>query len=179
MAISDPVLVCVNSAAASVLFVAGVAKSVSPGQLRRSLNELFQPPGKGITTAHVRVFAAVELLTALSLTVAAARPAGAWAAGLLGAVFALAGLLGLLRGAGTACGCFGGAADRPLGWFNVLVGVPLMAVPAANLAAGAGGGAASYFFQAATGLACGALLLCLWTRRGLIKDLTRPLPASR
>ncbi|WP_165970638.1 MauE/DoxX family redox-associated membrane protein [Actinomadura sp. 6K520] len=178
MAVPDSLPVIVNSAAAAVLFVAGIAKAVSPGQLGRSLNDLVRLPGRGITARHVRVFAAVELLTALALTAAATQPAAAWAVGLLGAAFALAGALGMLRGGGTACGCFGGSADRPLGPVNIAVGVLLMAVPAVNLTP-VSGAASAYFFQAATGLAGGALLLCLWVHRGLIKDFTRPLPASR
>ncbi|MCP9954253.1 hypothetical protein LUX33_41530 [Actinomadura madurae] len=67
---------------------------------------------------------------------------------------------------------------RPLGWPNVLAGALLMTVPVLNRAAGTAEPAA-YFFQVSTGLACGALLLCLWAHRGLVKDLTRPLPASR
>lgn len=178
MAVHDSVLVVVNSAAASVLFVAGVAKTVSPAQLGRALNALFRISGKGFTAGHVRVFAAVEILAALSLTGTATRTAGAWAVGALGASFALAGVLGLVRGGGTACGCLGAAGGRPLGWLNVLTGALLMTVPAVNRAAGTGA-PAEYFFQAGTGLACGALLLCLWAHRGLVKDLTRPLPASR
>ncbi|MGP4026831.1 MauE/DoxX family redox-associated membrane protein [Actinomadura sp. 3N407] len=178
MTVHDLLPVAVNSAAASILFVAGVAKTVSPVQLGRSLNELLRLPGRGVTARHVRVFAAVELLTALSLTAAATRPAAAWATGVLGAAFALAGAMGLLRGGRTACGCFGGSADRPLGPFNIVVGVLLMAVPAVNLVSGIGG-ATTYFFQASTGLSGGALLLCLWAHRGLVKDFTRPLPASR
>ncbi|WP_433477716.1 MauE/DoxX family redox-associated membrane protein [Spirillospora sp. CA-142024] len=176
---NDSVLVVVNSAAASVLFVAGVAKTVSPAQLGRALNALFRTSGKGFTGRHVRVFAAAELLAALSLTAAPARQAGAWAAGVLGVSFALAGVMGMVRGGGTACGCLGAAAGRPLGWVNVLAGALLMAVPAVNRAAGAADPAGTYFFQVGTGLACGALLLCLWAHRGLVKDLTRPLPASR
>ncbi|WP_433467845.1 MauE/DoxX family redox-associated membrane protein [Spirillospora sp. CA-128828] len=175
---NDSVLVVVNSAAASVLFVAGVAKTVSPAQLGRALNALFRTSGKGFTGRHVRVFAAVELLAALSLTAAPARQAGASAAGVLGVSFALAGVMGMVRGGGTACGCLG-AAGRPLGWINVLAGALLTAVPAVNRTAGSGDPAGAYFFQVGTGLACGALLLCLWAHRGLVKDLTRPLPASR
>ncbi|TDC69472.1 hypothetical protein E1200_08390 [Actinomadura sp. GC306] len=178
MAVPDSLPVIVNSATAAVLFVAGIAKAVSPGQLGRSLNDLLPLPGRGVTVRHVRVFAALELLTALALTAAVARPAAAWAVGVLGVTFALAGVLGTLRGGRTACGCFGGSADRPLGPFNIAAGALLTAVPVVNLAAVPGGGPA-YFFQAATGTACGALLLCLWVHRGLVKDFTRPLPASR
>ncbi|WP_372506061.1 MauE/DoxX family redox-associated membrane protein [Actinomadura madurae] len=112
MAVHDSVLVAVNSAAASVLFVAGVAKTVSPARLSRALNALFRRSGKGFTRGHVRLFAGVEILAALALAGTATRPAGAWAAGVLGASFALAGVLGLVRGGGTACGCLG-AAGRP------------------------------------------------------------------
>ncbi|MCP9971009.1 MauE/DoxX family redox-associated membrane protein [Actinomadura madurae] len=178
MAVHDSVLVAVNSAAASVLFVAGVAKTVSPARLSRALNALFRRSGKGFTRGHVRLFAGVEILAALALAGTATRPAGAWAAGVLGASFALAGVLGLVRGGGTACGCLGAAGGRPLGWPNVLAGALLMTVPVLNRAAGTAEPAA-YFFQVSTGLACGALLLCLWAHRGLVKDLTRPLPASR
>lgn len=177
MAVHESIPVIVNSAAASILFVAGIAKTVSPDQLGRSLNELLRPRGRGITARHVRAFAALELLTAVALTVAAARPAAAWAAGALGAVFAAAGAAGLLRGGAAACGCFGGAADRPLGPFNIAVGALLMAVPAVNLASATGGSA--YFFQAATGTSAGALLLCVWVHRAAVAEFTRPLPASR
>ncbi|MFE9100640.1 MauE/DoxX family redox-associated membrane protein [Actinomadura geliboluensis] len=179
MAVNDSVLVVVNSSAAAVLFVAGVSKMVSPAQLGRALNALVRSSGDGFASGHVRAFAAVEILAALALTGTATRPAGAWAVGVLGASFAAAGVLGAVRGGGAVCGCLGATGGRPLGWFNVLAGALLMAVPAVNLAAAAPGSATAYFFQSGTGLAFGALLVCGWAHRGLIKDLTRPLPASR
>jgi protein-S-isoprenylcysteine O-methyltransferase Ste14 len=170
-------LISVNAAGASLLFVSGAAKIVSPGQLARSVNDLFGPAGRRIGPVQVRAFAGCELLAAFLLLTAATRLAGAWSVGALGAGFAAAGAMGRLRGSRTACGCFGAASARPLGLANVLAGALLMAVPVVNQATTTGADSRDYFLTACTASAAAALALCLWVHRALVRDLTRPLPA--
>jgi hypothetical protein len=172
------VVVGLDAVTASILLIAGMAKLVSPTQLGQALAELPFVRGQ-VPAGAVRTLAAVEIAAALLLPVPATRTAAAAAAGVLGLGFVGAGLAGWLGGSTTACGCFGSRAGRPLGPVNVAAGVLVIVSAAVTAGAPAAAGPAHYFRICVVGLALATLCLCLWTHRGLIRELTRPLSSSR
>jgi hypothetical protein len=155
----------------AVLLCSGVTKMAVPAQAASAVREL-APSSPGRVEVLVRMLAAVEIGAALALSVAAARPAGAAVALLLGIGFAAVGLLGALRGSGVPCGCFGRPDGHPLGVPNVAIGLALALVSAAVLWAGPEHRtdelAGSVLLTA--GL---ALLLTGWLQRDLVSDLLR------
>jgi hypothetical protein len=170
-------LAVVNCLLASLLIVAGVAKVVSPAQLRVALRDTF--PRLAVTHAQLRVFAILEIGSGLTLAVPGVRVAGACVVGALAACFMVLGALGWLRHSHTACGCFGGSSDRPLGPLNVLLGVILFASAFINVYARGEARSGTYFSFSATGTALAAVLLCALVNRRIIRDLTHRLATSR
>jgi hypothetical protein len=169
-------LAVVNCVIASVLIVAGVAKVVSPAQLRVALRDTL--PRLAVTHTQLRVFAILEIGSGLTLAIPGARVAGACVVGALAACFVAVGALGWLRHSNAACGCFGGSSDRPLGPLNVLLGLVLFASAFINVYARGEARSAAYFSFSATGTALALLLLCALVNRRVIRDLTHRLATS-
>ncbi len=158
---------CVVSA---VLLCSGLAKLAVPGPAGRALAELMRVP-RARAAVPVRTLAAGETAAAVALLLPGSRFWGALAVALLGVAFAVAGLVGIRRGADVPCGCLGGDHGRPLGARNVGAGLALTAA-AVWVAASAGraspGGPLPVVVTAGLTLAwCGCL------HRALIRDLTR------
>jgi hypothetical protein len=178
MAVMEPssvLVVGVNACATAVLVTAGMTKLVSPDQLRLALADVLGDLGRWVTKSRLKVFAVIEMIAGISLSVPVIQLPGAWAVGVLGVCFAIAGVLGLLRRSTTACGCFGRSAGRPLGLVNVLVGAAFLAVLVVNHAATASDAG---FSSSAVGASLATVLLTLWAHRQLIKEFTRPREAS-
>jgi hypothetical protein len=172
---SSVLVVGVNACATAVLVTAGMTKLVSPDQLRLALADVLGDLGRWVTKSRLKVFAVIEMIAGVSLSVPVIQLPGAWAVGVLGVCFAIAGVLGLLRRSTTACGCFGRSAGRPLGLVNVLVGAAFLAVLVVNHAATASDAG---FSSSAVGASLATVLLTLWAHRQLIKEFTRPREAS-
>jgi hypothetical protein len=155
-----------NAAAAGVLINAGVAKMVLPGPLLRASAELLATPPR-IGEVLVRGFGATELGAAVALLFLSARMPAAIAVAALGVCFAMAGVVGALRGSSEPCGCFGGASRQPLGWANAALGIGLAAVwpvnALAELVPGQG-----YSLGTALLASIASAVLCLWLNRRLI-----------
>ncbi|MEV4756498.1 MauE/DoxX family redox-associated membrane protein [Micromonospora sp. NPDC049559] len=168
-------LLLVNSLAAAVLLLAGLAKLVSPEHLRRALVELGARSALG-TGGAVRAVALAECAAAGVLAVRPAWWLGSVLVGALGLSFALLGLVGAVRGSQEPCGCFGRPAGRPLGRVSVLTGFGLLATVAVNVWSGA-----TPYEPAAgpLGAALALLVLCLVTNRSWVVPLVRPLLTSR
>jgi len=163
-------LIVANASAASLLLNSGIAKAVSPAALRRALTEMGPAFESVAAPAVLRGFAAVEIVVAITILVEPARMAGAAAASLLGVGFAAFGVLGLVRGGGSPCGCFGASGQQPLGWPNVALGAMLAAAYPVN--AGSGGvpeSAADHTTGAVLLASVGSLLLCVYTNRRLVR----------
>jgi hypothetical protein len=172
---SSVLVIGVNACATAVLVTAGMTKLVSPDQLRLALADVLGDLGRWVTKSRLKVFAVIEMIAGISLSVPVIQLPGAWAVGVLGVCFAIAGVLGLLRRSTTACGCFGRSAGRPLGLVNVLVGAAFLAVLVVNHAATASDAG---FSSSAVGASLATVLLTLWAHRQLIKEFTRPREAS-
>jgi len=168
----DWVLAAAAAAAAAVLVNAGVAKLVSPGQLRGAAAEVSPLGGRLLTAALVRGLGMAEIVAGMGLLISQVRLPAAIAVSALGACFSALGALGLARGSSLPCGCFGAVGARPLGWTNVWLGAALvLAWPVIVLA---GPVPALGYSQAAVLLASIAVvLLCLWLNRSLIAALRR------
>ena len=163
-----------NASTAGVLINAGVAKMVLPGPLLRASAELLAtPPMTG--EVLVRGFGATELGAAAALLFLPTRLPAAIAVAALGVCFALAGVVGVLRGSSVPCGCFGGASRQPLGWVNVALGIALAAVWPVNALAGRVPGQ-DYSLGTALLASIASAVLCLWLNRRLI---ARMLTANR
>jgi hypothetical protein len=174
---SSVLVIGVNACATAVLVTAGMTKLVSPDQLRLALADVLGDLGRWVTKSRLKVFAVIEMIAGVSLSVPVIQLPGAWAVGVLGVCFAIAGVLGLLRRSTTACGCFGRSAGRPLGLVNVLVGAAFLAVLVVDHAATTSD-AGPYFYGSAVGASLATVLLTLWAHRQLIKEFTRPREAS-
>lgn len=162
-----------NAVLAGLLLCAGTAKFAVPAHLARAINDLVPSAGtRAVLLA--RLVAALEIGTALALSVPEMRIAGAAAAAVLGATFAAAGAVAAVRGVRAPCGCFGRAGDRPLGVRNVVFGLVLVALSALLLRDRSGGWAA-YQGLPMTGTAAVAVVLAGWLYRDMIRDLCRPL----
>jgi hypothetical protein len=172
---SSVLVVGVNACATAVLVTAGMTKLVSPDQLRLALADVLGDLGRWVTKSRLKVFAVIEMIAGVSLSVPVIQLPGAWAVGVLGVCFAIAGVLGLLRRSTTACGCFGRSAGRPLGLVNVLVGAAFLAVLVVNHVATASDAG---FSSSAVDASLATVLLTLWAHRHLIKEFTRPREAS-
>jgi hypothetical protein len=172
---SSVLVIGVNACATAVLVTAGMTKLVSPDQLRLALADVLGDLGRWVTKSRLKVFAVIEMIAGVSLSVPVIQLPGAWAVGVLGVCFAIAGVLGLLRRSTTACGCFGRSAGRPLGLVNVLVGAAFLAVLVVNHAATASDAG---FSSSAVGASLATVLLTLWAHRQLIKEFTRPREAT-
>jgi hypothetical protein len=172
---SSVLVVGVNACATAVLVTAGMTKLVSPDQLRLALADVLGDLGRWVTKSRLKVFAVIEMIAGVSLSVPVIQLPGAWAVGVLGVCFAIAGVLGLLRRSTTACGCFGRSAGRPLGLVNVLVGAAFLAVLVVNHVATASDAG---FSSSAVDASLATVLLTLWAHRQLIKEFTRPREAS-
>lgn len=167
-------LAVLNAATAGVLINAGVAKMIVPGPLLRASADLpVALPGTG--KVFVRGFGAIELGAAVALLFLSARLPATVAVAALGICFALAGLVGVLRGSSVPCGCFGGASRQPLGWVNVALGIALTAVWPMNALVGRVP-AEGYSLRTALLASIASAVLCLWLNRRLI---ARVLPANR
>lgn len=177
MASNSVLVMGVNAGATAFLITAGMTKLVSPEQLRLALADVLGDLGRWVTKSRLKGFAVTELIAGVSLSLPVTRLPGAWAVGVLGACFAIAGVLGRLRRSTTACGCFGQSAGRPLGLVNVLLGAAFLAVPVVNHAVTTSD-AGEYFYSSAVGASLATVLLTLWAHRQLIKKFTRPLKAS-
>lgn len=177
MSLGDWALAAGAAVAAAVLVNAGVAKLVSPGQLRHAAAEVSPLGARHVGTRLVRGFGAAELMSGVLLLIAPVRLPAAVATTVLGACFAALGALGLGRGSSVPCGCFGATSARPLGWTNIWLGAGLaLAWPVIALA---GNVPAVSYSQAAVLLASIAVvLLRLWLDRDLIMRLRRA-PGAR
>jgi hypothetical protein len=167
----------VNAGTTAVLITAGMTKLVSPDQLRLALADVLGDLTRLVTAFRIKGFAVIELIVGVSLSAPVTRLPGAWAVGVLGACFAIAGVAGRLRHSETACGCFGRSSGRPLGLVNVLVGAAFIAVSAVNHAATTNN-AGSYFYSSAIGASLATALPTLWAHHQLIKEFVRPPEAS-
>jgi hypothetical protein len=161
------VLVAGNTAAASVLLNAGVAKLVSPAPLGRALREVLPANARTLdrlagTGAFGRLVGAAEIAAAFGLLLAATRVPAAFATALLGGVFAALGVAGLLRRSVKPCGCFGMASEQRLGTSNVVIGLALVLLAPLNAVLAADEG---YEESIVMLTSLGALLLCLWLHR--------------
>ncbi|WP_419946122.1 MauE/DoxX family redox-associated membrane protein [Candidatus Poriferisodalis sp.] len=108
-------------AASSVLCVAGAAKIVSPVPIASTLSQLWGGAGPSLRPESLRVLG--RLVGAVEIGLAAAIVLGrSWAAAavlvLAACLMAMAGVVGVRRGGGIPCACFG-RSDRTLGWPHV------------------------------------------------------------
>ncbi|MBC6460707.1 MauE/DoxX family redox-associated membrane protein [Actinomadura sp. HBU206391] len=170
MGLDEWSLIGVNAAAAALLLNSGIAKIVSPDPLRRALTEVISAFESANAPALLRGLAAIEIAAAVAVLVGPARMPASAVASLLGAGFALFGVLGLLRGGGAPCGCFGASGQEPLGWTNVVLGALLAAVYPVNAATGVRLESATDYTAGALLLASMAsLVLCVHTHRRLVR----------
>ncbi|MET7401639.1 MauE/DoxX family redox-associated membrane protein [Dactylosporangium sp. NPDC005572] len=171
----EVLLLAVNSVVAASLVHAGLSKLAVPGPLRQALAEL-RVPAPLTTVAAVRAYAVAECLAGLALLADPTRAAGGVLVAGVGLAVAALGVLGIIRGSVTPCGCFGNRDSRPLGLTNVAIGLGFAVAGALSLA----GGAADLTPEAPVGapaLLGGAgamLLLCLYVSRGWAWPLIRP-----
>lgn len=157
------VVLALNAAAAAILLTAGIGKILAPQHVQAALAEVLPAPRGLFTTGRLRGAAVVEIAVAVSLLTTTTRIAGALGTAGLGLIFALLGAVGLRRGGGTPCGCFGVPGRHPLGWPNVGFGLALAAVGALNLLVSLTGPAGEY--AAGAVLLMAACSLCLWWHR--------------
>ena len=169
-------LAVANCVIASLLIVAGVAKVVSPAQLRIALRDTL--PRLAVTHTQLRTFAILEIGSGLTLAIPGARVVGACVIGALAACFTAVGLLGWRRHNQTACGCFGGSSDRPLGPLNIIFGLLFFATAFFNVYARGEAQSAAYFSFSATGIALAAVTVCALVNRRVIRELTHRLATS-
>lgn len=168
-------LLLINCAVAAVLLQAGLFKVGFPGPLRQALAEILPRHGRLVTDRAVRVIAAAEILTAVTLVGQPTRVPAGIAAGVLGVMFVSAGVAGRARSGSMPCGCLAGGGRHPLGLTSVLFGVSIAAVSVVNILA-------ATLPQPLTGYAAGApvtaalftLLTCLWVNRAVIVRLLGP-----
>jgi hypothetical protein len=170
MGLNEWSLIGINAAAASLLLNSGIAKIVSPDPLRRALTEVMSAFESTRAPTILRGLAVIEIVTGVMVLVGPARMPAAAVASLLGAGFALFGVLGLLRGGGSPCGCFGASSQEPLGWTNVVLGAMLAAVYPANAASAVRlESPADYTAGAALLASMGSLVLCVYAHRRLVR----------
>ena len=169
-------LAAVNCVIASLLIVAGIAKIVSPAQLRIALRDTL--PRLAVTHTQLRAFAILEIASGLTLTIPGARVVGACVVAALAGCFTAVGLLGWRRHSHTACGCFGGSSDRPLGPLNIILGLLFFATAFFNVYARGEAQSATYFSLSATGVALGIVTVCVLVNRHVIRELTHRLATS-
>lgn len=165
------VLPAINAIAASLLLNSGIAKVVTPGPPLRALTEVSPALKKRLGEAALRGVGGVEIVVAAALLLAPLRIPAAATALALGAVFALLGLLGILRHSEAPCGCFGASSRRPLGWTNIILGIAVAAVYPANIVLAAD---AAYSTTALMAASIGAVAVCLYLRRELILQFLWP-----
>jgi Methylamine utilisation protein MauE len=163
----------INSLAAALLLNAGLHKVVVPGRLREALRELLGRRSNFVSHSLVRTLAGLEVVSAIALTIAPVRMYGAVAAGVLGLVFAAAGLAGRLRRSTVSCGCLGGSGGRALGMFNVVVGLALAGVAVLNTGIASSQVDDGYAGAVTLWAAFFALMFCGWANRRLIHDVFR------
>lgn len=171
MPIESASAIAMNALVATLLINSGAAKLVSPGGLRAAVRELFPVFGAAVTNGLIRAAAILEIVVAAGLLVQPSRLPAAVLLTPLAIAFILLGGAGAIRGSTTACGCFGGNSDRPLGLGNLLIGLALLPVVVLNLAGPAV--APGYTPAALAVTAAGSLLLSLWLNRALAADLLR------
>ncbi|GAB3953371.1 MauE/DoxX family redox-associated membrane protein [Micromonospora vulcania] len=164
------VIICVLAA---VFISAGLGKLAAPEASRDAVAALLRFPEPAAQRA-VRLLAVAEALTGVALLVPDLRTAGAAVAGVLGLVFAGAGLLGRARGVATPCGCFGQRNSRPLGLRSVLVGLALGVGALAVLRNGSA--AVPHPDLLPIGAAGLIVLLAVWIWRDTVRELVRPRP---
>ncbi|GAA1027628.1 hypothetical protein GCM10009557_09760 [Virgisporangium ochraceum] len=169
----DSALIAVNSLTAAGLIVAGTTKLVVPQPVRRALRELL--PGHEVPAAAVKIFAAAELMVAITLLLPASSVAAGYGLAVLGLTFAVAGLAGRARRSTVAFGYLGGG-DQALGLRNVLAGVAFLGVAGLNVAAVSSD--PDPLNAAPLAGAASTLLLCAWTYRALMWGLLGPKPAQ-
>lgn len=176
MTVGSWIVLLINAAAATTLIVAAIAKLVSPTGMRVAVGELLRSPRWFPTNRGVRVFAACELIVAGLLCATATRVVGGCLAACLGALFAAAGAMGIVRGATASCGCLGSYENKPLGVRNIVIGVAMVAVAPVNILVSVGSAETSEYAHGM--LLISALLtlaLCLWVNRVTIVPLVRTL----
>jgi hypothetical protein len=167
-------LVVINALAASVLVTAGLAKMVSPDQLRRALQELL-PGQRLLTVGAIRLLAVVEIGAGCALLASPTRATAAVLVAALGTAFASLGVAGWLRQSRVSCGCLGGDGDRPLGSTSLLLGLALVAVlPVNGLMSLSAADGAGYSRSAAVAASLGLIVLCSMLKRNLALHLLRP-----
>lgn len=117
--------VILSALLAATLLTSGAGKMVSPRGLAAALGELTgsrQPP-----VVLIRAVAAVEIALAALAAFAQEHPLTFLIAALLGAGFALVGVMGRLWASSLPCGCFGRSGSRSFGGWNVLAGAAVLA----------------------------------------------------
>lgn len=170
------VVLLINAAAAATLIVAAIAKIVSPAGMRIAVSELLRSPRWLNADLGVRAFAACELIVAGLLFATTTRVVGGCLAACLGALFAAAGAMGIIRGGTASCGCLGSYENKPLGARNIVIGAAMIVLAPVNILVSAGSYGASEYARGM--LLAGALLtlvLCLWVNRVVIVPLVRTL----
>jgi hypothetical protein len=156
----------IGAVGAALLLNAGIAKIASPDQLLQAAAEVLPAVRARIGRRLARGTGILECIVAVALLIAPLRLAAAIATAVLGVSFAALGTLGLLRGSGVPCGCFGGTSDHPLGWANIGAGAVLVVICATTAVAPA---PPAGYSAAAAFLASIALLVgCFWLNRHLI-----------
>lgn len=169
MGLNEWSLIGVNAAAAALLLNSGIAKIVSPDPLRRALTEVISAFESANAPSMLRGLAVIEIAAGVMVLTGPVRMPAAAVASLLGVGFALFGVLGLLRGGGSPCGCFGASSQEPLGWTNVVLGALLAAVYPVNAVSGARlESAADYTAGAVLLASMASLVLCVHTHRRLV-----------
>jgi len=171
MDFGDFILAVGNAVAASLLLNSGIAKTVAAGPPRRAVEEIVPVLDGAVIGAALRAAAIVEIAVAAALPVPLLRLPAAIVVSLLGASFGVLGLLGIARHSKAPCGCFGTSGRRPLGWFNVALGLALAAVYPINAAWSAG-----ERYPVATLLLTSimSIALCVYMRRELVIRLLMP-----
>ena len=161
---------------AGTLLCAGAAKLAVPVHLGRAIRDL-APAVRGQAVSLARLVGAVEVGTALALSILPLRPVGSAAGVVLGVVFAASGTAAVARGVRAPCGCFGRTGERPLGVRNVVVGLA-MTVVSAWLFLDRSGSGATHPELPMLGTGVVALVLAAWLYRDVIGDLL-PLPGTQ
>ncbi|MFF4878074.1 MauE/DoxX family redox-associated membrane protein [Micromonospora sp. NPDC000668] len=171
-ALAVGLIICGTTA---VFVSTGLGKLAAPEASRAAVAALLRLPEPRAQRA-VRLLAVVETLTGIALIVPSLRTAGAAVAGVLGLLFAGAGLVGRARGLATPCGCFGQRDSRPLGLRSVLVGLALGAGALVVLRGAADAVPRPDLLP--IGVAGLTVLLAVWIWRDMVRELVRPRPTA-
>jgi hypothetical protein len=170
------IVLLINAAAAATLTVAAIAKIISPTAMRIAVSELLRSPRWLRADLGVRAFATCELIVAGLLFASATRVVGGYLTACLGALFAAAGAMGIIRGGTASCGCLGSYENKPLGARNIVIGAAMVAVAPINILVSAGSVGTSEYARGMLLISASlTLALCLWVNRVVIMPLVKTL----